>query len=162
MSDNERKGSTEELTQEELAALEELPEEVMDAMYESWLLSREFDIRDWGRDVPRERVSTRKEHEVGRQEFERFHDANPEVWEFFERFCLEMINAGQTGFGAPVIWEHIRWETRIQKESDGPYRLPNQHRPYYARLFQERHPKSAHHIATRALKNEPHNRRKQR
>jgi hypothetical protein len=129
MSDDDRKDWRAGLTDEELEALEELSDEVMDAMNDSWLLSHEFN-----------------------RDSQWFHDANPEVWKFFERFCLEMIAAGRTNFGAPVIWERIRWEVYTGTDSLEPYRIPNIHRPFYARLFQERHPALAHHIATRPLR----------
>ena len=41
----------------------------------------------------------------------------------FEHSCLGMIEAGQTGFGAPPVWERIRWETEV-----GPTRSPISHR----------------------------------
>lgn len=42
------------------------------------------------------------DHEMsrGRARFEAFHRANPEVWELFERFCLEMIEAGKSDASA--------------------------------------------------------------
>jgi hypothetical protein len=88
------------------------------------------------------------------EQFVAFHEANPEVWELFERFCLEMIEAGKSDFGAPVVWERIRWEVSLETRGNEPYRLPNIHRPLYARMFQERHPELAHHIATRPLRPE--------
>lgn len=87
-----------------------------------------------------------------RIDFIEFHEANPQVWDLFERFCLKMIEAGQSGFGAPVIWERIRWEVVTDTKSKEPYRLPNIHRPFYARMFQQRHPELAHHISTRPLR----------
>lgn len=98
-----------------------------------------------------QRPSLAERHE----EFIRFHEANPEVWELFERFCLEMILAGKSDFGAPVIWERIRWEVSLETRGNEPYRLPNIHRPLYARMFQESHPDLADHIATRPLRSEP-------
>jgi len=92
--------------------------------------------------------------ELGEREraFWEFHEDNPEVWEQFERFCLEMVGAGQSGFGAPVIWERVRWNGAIRARNGDPYRLPNTHRPFYARLFQLRHPELAEKIATRPLR----------
>ena len=86
------------------------------------------------------------------KEFWDFHGANPEVWEEFERFCLSMIDAGQRNFGAPIIWERVRWEGRVRTKAEDPYRLPNIHRPFYARLFQAQHPDLADNIATRPLR----------
>lgn len=108
------------------------------------------DHNDEGRDA-----ETTAELSRGRARFETFHRANPEVWKLFERFCLEMIEAGKSDFGAPVVWERIRWEVSLETRGNEPYRLPNIHRPLYARLFQERHPELAHHIATRPLRSLP-------
>jgi len=70
----------------------------------------------------------------------------------FESFCLEMIKAGRTNFGAPVIWERIRWESYVDTDSTEPFKLPNIRRPFYARMFQQKNPGLAHHIAIRPLR----------
>lgn len=88
-----------------------------------------------------------------RVRFEAFHQDNPAVWKTFESLCIEMIKSGRTKFGAPVIWERMRWESSVGSKS-GSFRLPNEHRPHYARRFQTEHPDLAQHIATRPLKSE--------
>ena len=94
-----------------------------------------------------DRPSAREAH------FERYHKANPEVYQLFERFCREMIDRGISGFGAPVIFERVRWETFIRTDAK-PYKLPNVHRPYYAREFRRRNPDLANHIKIRRLRGE--------
>lgn len=86
--------------------------------------------------------------------FRRYNKANPQVYELFERFCREMIEAGLTDFGAPVVWERIRWETSVVAGKGYPFKLPNILRPYYSREFQRRNPDLAKHVKTRRLRAE--------
>lgn len=108
----------------------------------------------------RDRENEERANETGSTEssgdrgrFEAFHRANPEVWRRFESGCLDMIASGCTNFGAPVVWERMRWESSAGSKS-GSFRLPNEHRPHYARMFQSEHPDLAFHIVTRPLKSE--------
>src|SRR6267142_7004566 len=68
-----------------------------------------------------------------------YHAEHPQVYEWFNYFCREMIASGVNKFGAPVIWERIRYESLLQT-GEKPYKLPNQLRPYYAREFQRLNP----------------------
>lgn len=78
--------------------------------------------------------------ETTAKRFMDFHNANPDVYVMFERFALEAIRHGQTQLSASLIFERMRWETRIVvKQSEG-YKLPNAYRAYYARLFMKNNP----------------------
>lgn len=88
--------------------------------------------------------------------FLEFHRANPGVWGLFERFTLEAVRAGASKrIGARMVWERIRWETRVASSArEGAPRLNDHHVPYYARLFMERHPELGPVFETRALAQE--------
>ena len=86
-----------------------------------------------------------------RERFETFHAANPKVYDSFDHFVREMLAAGVTRVGAPVIWERIRYESYLTTD-ETPYRLPNELRPYYAREFQRLNPELAERIRTRKLR----------
>ena len=88
-----------------------------------------------------------------RERFEKYHKNNPQVYEWFDYYTREMLDAGVKKIGAPVIWERIRYETYLDV-AEKPYRLPNQLRPYYAREFQRLNPELADRIRTRKLRHE--------
>jgi hypothetical protein len=85
-----------------------------------------------------------------RDDFEIYHAKHPHVYEWFARFALEMIRAGVKCFGAPVVWERMRYETLLQTGTNP--KLPNQLRPDYAREFIRRNPDLAKHIRVRQLR----------
>ena len=60
-----------------------------------------------------------------------FHNANPHVYELFEKFTFDVIRRGYSNYSANAIFERIRWHTEI--ETDGEFKLSNNHRAYYAR-----------------------------
>lgn len=74
-----------------------------------------------------------------RERFEKFHAENPKVWKLWVRFALEAINAGHKTLSASLIAERIRWETSVVTTGDR-FKLNNNHRAYYARMFMERFP----------------------
>lgn len=71
--------------------------------------------------------------------FLEFHRKNPGVYELFKRFTFEAINSGRDNFGVGMIWERMRWYTQIETRGD-PFKLNNNHRAYYGRLFMRDYP----------------------
>jgi hypothetical protein len=61
------------------------------------------------------------------------------VYELFKRFAFEVIRRGHKHYSANAIFERIRWHTDIETNGD-PFKLSNNHRAYYARLFMHDHP----------------------
>ena len=60
----------------------------------------------------------------------KFHRDNPKIYAMFESQVL-----------AYAIIEWIRWEFFVITKSDDPYRIANEMKPFYARLFVFYHPK---------------------
>ncbi len=81
--------------------------------------------------------------------FEVFHDANPHVYELFEWFTLQAIGAGRTRFGARMVWERMRWYTKVEARDRMSYKLNDHYPPFYARLFMRDHPQHAGLFETR-------------
>jgi len=75
-----------------------------------------------------------------RAAFEAFHEGNPHVWAEFERRALLLIGKGFKGFGARQIVESMRYFYAERVQSDDGFRINNNHVPFYARMFAERHP----------------------
>ena len=71
-------------------------------------------------------------------EWKHFHVENPEVYELFKRFAFEAINKGHLRLSSEMIINRIRWETSVVT-SDKDYKINNDYKPFYARLFMEEH-----------------------
>ena len=66
--------------------------------------------------------------------FKEFHLSNPMVYELFKRFSFEAINNNHKHLSVAMIIERIRWETTVST-NDLEFKINNNHKPYYARLF---------------------------
>ncbi len=111
------------------------------------------------RKVARKRSDKRHSKRPTRNELERafraFHSANPEVYVLFKKYARQAARAGRKNFGVAMIWERMRWHTLVETQGDS-YKLNNNHRAYYARMFMEEHPQHAGFFRTRRVKNEAH------
>jgi len=74
-----------------------------------------------------------------KDEFDKFHKENPEVWELFVKFTFDVINTGRRNYSVNAVFERIRWHTDIETTGK-PFKLSNNHRAYYARHFHEKYP----------------------
>jgi hypothetical protein len=81
-------------------------------------------------------------HEQMRQAAQRYHQKNPEVWEYFVKFTMDRINRGFKKYSARGVFHRIRWETAFPTEDPQGkgFRISNNHSPYYAREFMKRYP----------------------
>jgi hypothetical protein len=85
--------------------------------------------------------------------FAEFHQANPEVWDLFQRFTFEAMHAGMK-VGARLIVERIRWERIIVlRRTEKTFKINDHHWPYYARLFCSTFPQHEGFFELRQRKN---------
>tara|TARA_R110001599_G_scaffold343047_1_gene565352 strand:- start:326 stop:712 length:387 start_codon:yes stop_codon:yes gene_type:complete len=82
--------------------------------------------------------------------FEEFDEENPIVWELFQRFTGEAIDAGLEHFGSQAILERIRWETTVT--TSGVFKINNNFGPFYARKYHRHHPSNDGFFITRKSK----------
>jgi hypothetical protein len=68
-----------------------------------------------------------------------FHDSSPDVWGWVCKFTRRARLAGHKRLGIGLIWERIRWEVRVETK-DLKFKMPNNHRAYYARWWNDNHP----------------------
>jgi len=68
-----------------------------------------------------------------------YHKENPQVWELFEYYTLQVINKGYKNYGAKGVMERIRWHTEIETTGDR-FKISNNHTAYYARFFHYKYP----------------------
>lgn len=82
------------------------------------------------------------------------HRRRPLIYQLFCEFTAYAIARGRKNFGVSVIFERIRWETNIERGLDG-FKVNNNHRAYYARLWMRDHPEHDGFFRTRELRAGP-------
>lgn len=79
--------------------------------------------------------------------FNRFHAANPHVYEALKTVALWCVRNGRK-MGIKAIYERVRWEYSIST-SGSPYKLNNNYTAYYARKLMRDVPELAGYFETR-------------
>ena len=82
--------------------------------------------------------------------FWRFHAHNPHVYGLFNKFAMDLVDRGYTRLSANRIVERIRWETMIDTV-DPRFKINNNHRPYYARMWMKKNPTMGISFETRRV-----------
>jgi hypothetical protein len=65
--------------------------------------------------------------------FQRYHRANPHVYDLFRRFAREAMAAGRVRYSADAILHRIRWF--VQVETAGEFKANNDAAAFYARML---------------------------
>jgi len=86
-----------------------------------------------------------------KDEFDKFHKENPEVWELFVKFTFDVVNTGRKNYSVKAVFERIRWHTDIETTGK-PFKLSNNHTAYYARHFHEKYPEHEGFFKTKQLR----------
>lgn len=84
-------------------------------------------------------------------DFERFHRDNPGVYRLFDRFTRRMIERGFEHGSTSLIAERIRWETAVETHGE-PFKINNNYRSRYARLWERQNPDHAGFFRKRKLR----------
>ena len=84
-------------------------------------------------------------------EFMRFHENYPEVYDFFVQLAEEAIQKGYRKIGAHLFIQRIRWE-RDANGNRMKGRVANDHFPYYARMLMAKRPEFNGFFELRKLK----------
>ena len=71
------------------------------------------------------------------------HQAHPEVWKAYELLALVTISSGRENFGIGALTEMLRWDKSDLGEPASGYKLTNDFRAFYARMFAHSHPEHA-------------------
>lgn len=64
-----------------------------------------------------------------------FHMDHPHFYRLFRRFANEAVGAGAENFGAAAVAERMRWYSMIERPDGEEYKINNNLRALYARLF---------------------------
>ena len=83
--------------------------------------------------------------------FWEFHEINPHVYALFSRFAIEAAYAERRNFGVGAIFERMRWFTVIETRGE-EYKLNNNYRAYYGRLWMRNNPEHDGFFSTRTLR----------
>jgi hypothetical protein len=70
--------------------------------------------------------------------FCQYHEKNPQIYNKYEELTLQLIEKGVKHYGTMDMIGAIRWTTAVS--GSGKYKVNNNYAPYYARLFESRHP----------------------
>lgn len=76
-----------------------------------------------------------------------FNKKNPNIYQLFKRFALEVRETGRRHYGAKAIMERIRWEIEIQRNAD--FKINNNYTSCYTRLLIFFEPSFANFFETR-------------
>lgn len=75
-----------------------------------------------------------------RLDFWPYHAENPHIYARFDQIARFLIRKGFERASAYFVFERMRWETAIRAKDLAAYKLNNNFRPDYARLWLERNP----------------------
>lgn len=84
-------------------------------------------------------------------QWKKFHQANPRVWDLFQMFAQHAIDAGYSRYSADAILHRIRWHVTVEVKSYDDFRINNNFSAYYSRLFAHAYPAHAAFFETRKL-----------
>jgi hypothetical protein len=104
-----------------------------------------------GGTVPVEPTPGRSRRGTIQQEFEKFHQKNPKVYEAYVRIALDLKGRGKKKGSISQITEHIRWEVYLSTDND-EFKICNSFRSRYARKLMDDHPALVGFFEIRELK----------
>lgn len=84
--------------------------------------------------------------------FLKFHTAYPQVYLLFEKFALQLIQAGKVKLGSKMIMERIRWEISTSAKDDEGFKINNNYTAYYSREFVKKHPQYRDYFEFREIR----------
>lgn len=83
--------------------------------------------------------------------FKAYHEANPQLYNLFEMYAIQAIKRGHRRLSAEFLFNVIRWETPAKAE-DGDFKINNDMKPWYSRLFLAKYPQHKQFFETRRSK----------
>lgn len=81
-----------------------------------------------------------------------FHAENPEVYRRLRLFARQAKRAGARRIGMKLLWERLRWYSRVETKGEEPFQLNNDFTSRYARLLEKQEPDLAELFETRELR----------
>ena len=82
--------------------------------------------------------------------FEKYHSANPEIWNMFKELTFQLIKAGRKHYSADGILHAIRWNTALRGSDER--KINNNYSSMYSRMFTSNYPEHKEFFEQRILK----------
>jgi hypothetical protein len=88
-------------------------------------------------------------------DFHRYHEEHPEVYDKLKKLSLELLSRGIKHYGIAALVEVVRYHGTVSASRADEYKIPNNTRPYYARLLMANCPELEGFFTTRTLRTKP-------
>jgi len=88
---------------------------------------------------------------VTQEGFDVYDTENPAVYAKLAQFAIEAQRAGATHIGIGMLYERLRWYTKVEAR-DGTFKVNNNYRAFYARKLMRDVPALAGIFETRTSK----------
>jgi len=72
--------------------------------------------------------------------FKVFHAANPLIWQLFQKYAQQLLDAGREHYSVDCIMHRIRWHVNVETKGGESVKLNDHYTAYYARLWQVKNP----------------------
>lgn len=72
-------------------------------------------------------------------DFDRYHRENPSIYAKLVEFAQAAVKAGATHIGIGLLYERLRWYTKVEAVSD-TFKVNNNFRAFYARKMMAEYP----------------------
>lgn len=89
---------------------------------------------------------------TNKEKFLAFHEANPHVYDLFERLALEAHARGKRKIGGRMLWERMRWEFFLNIKGDEAPKLNDHLLPHFVRRLVDNHPELRESFELRELR----------
>jgi hypothetical protein len=90
------------------------------------------------------------------REFKDFHAEHPEVYDQLVRLARTWQVNGTAKLGIATLFEVLRWNSHLNPNHTGGYKLNNNYRALYARLIMKQEPSMRHLFEIRERTTELH------
>ena len=87
-------------------------------------------------------------------EFIRFHQDNPEIYDLYVKYAFQLRDAGRENYGSKAIVERIRWHVNVETQSKDEFKINNNHTAYYARMVMMDYPELKGYFRIRSARND--------
>ena len=85
-----------------------------------------------------------------KEEFNKFHEENPNVYTMFKYFTNKVVSAGLKKCSVELIWNQIRWYATIEVKTLDPFKLNNDYKAWYSRKYMSENPDRSDLFNTRS------------
>lgn len=83
--------------------------------------------------------------------FERFHEANPQVYTTLVALAFDLLEKGRKTYGVKSLFEVLRWHYTLNTHGE-EFKMPNDYTSRYARFIMEKEPELSSFFVTRKLR----------